>query len=190
MASSTTPEVFAEPPPRWGHCSAVIDGELFIYGGSTEELFRANSENGLAVYTFNQITETWHANVSTGEPPPGLLYGACATLNHCIYHYGGGSVVAMTRDALYGDNYGILLSDALYRLDTDSLEWSKLPSGPKEEEPKGKDGCGMISYQENLYLFGGYGYASPGATYLRDDRFIDGGWTNELHLYNTQLGEC
>ena len=157
----------SEPSPRWGHCSAVVDGELYIYGGVTEEVYRKEE-----IHVFNQHRETWQTRTATGESPLGLIYSACASLGRYIYHYGG------------FDEFGYL--NTLHQLDTDSLQWSQLPSGPRK-----KDGRSMISYQDKLVLFGGYGSPTPssqlGDEFIEDDGF-DGGWTNELHLFNTQ--EC
>ena len=54
-----------------------------------------------------------------------------------------------------------------------------------------KAGCGMVSYDDQLILFGGYGTPSgptqPGAEFV--EHTGGAGWTNELHMFNVQKGE-
>ena len=88
---------------------------------------------------------------------------------------------------LYGGCDSSDFHDSLYQLDTESLEWSQLPSGPMR-----KYRCGMVSYEDKLILFGGYGTLSgptqPGAEYIEDTTFPGCGWTNELHMFDVQKG--
>ena len=164
---------FDEPPPTWGHSSAVVDGELYVYGGATEHIFRRYEE--LPIYTFNQFTETWLTRLSAGKIPFGLLYGACTSLDHYIYHYGGSHS---------GSDGKIWMCDTLHRLDTNLLEWSQLLSGPTK-----KDGSSIISFQDQLAVFGGYGLPKElGVKFAKDERFRAGGWTNELHLFDLKEG--
>ena len=64
-----------------------------------------------------------------------------------------------------------------------TLKWSRLPNGPMK-----KVECGMVSYEDQLILFGGYGIRSgptqPGAQFVRNSKFA--GWTNELHSFNVK----
>ncbi len=167
MASS-----FSEPSPRWGHYSAAVGGQLCVYGGRTKDFSIGKSELGGCIHSFNQCMERWQTRATTGQPHPGLYDGACTSSGNHLYLYGG-----------YDQSR---FQDSLYRLDTDSLEWSQLPSGPMR-----KIGCGMVSYKEKLILFGGYGIPSgptqPGAEFIK---ITDGhGWTNELHTFDVQKGE-
>lgn len=160
---------FLEPPPRWGHFSAAVNGELYVFGGVTDE-----NEGENVVHVFNQRMESWQTRATKGRPPPGRYHGACTSSGQCIYHYGG-------CDGSY--------QDSLYQLDTRTLEWSQLPSGPMK-----KDGCEMICYQDHLLLFGGYGLypgtIQPGAEFLGDERFaFHDGWTNEFHSFDLKEGE-
>ena len=52
----------------------------------------------------------------------------------------------------------------------------------------------MVTYDETLLCFGGYGIPSsttqPGAEFTKNSRFTDGGgWTNEVHAYDLRTGE-
>ena len=158
-----------EPPPRYAHYSAAVGGQLYVVGGDTE----GSSKVEIArVHCFNQCRETWQTRATTGDPPPGIHRGACTTTGHHLYVYGGFN--------------GLHPHDSLHQLDMDTLEWSQLPSGPMK-----KYGCGMVSYEGQLILFGGYGILSgptqPGAQF---ERFTtNSGYTNELHSFNLEEGE-
>ena len=164
MASS-----LSEPSPRRGHYSAAVGGQLYVWGGRTKDF-----PKGLAVpvHSFNQCMETWQTTATAGT---GLYLGACTSLGHHVYQYGGYN--------------GTSHHDTLYRLESDSLKWSQLPSGPMR-----KSAWTMVSYEDKLILFGGYGVPSgptqPWAEFIRNSRFIHGeGWTNELHMFDVQKGK-
>ena len=160
----------SEPSPTEDHFSAAVGGELYVIGGFSKK------ENKLVscVYTFNQCTETWQNRPTTGTPLPGLYRGACAAMHSNLYVYGG--------------NDGSRQQNSLYKLDTISFKWSQLLSGPTK-----KDGCRMISYDESLILFGGYGspigHTQSGAEFIKDTTRLHSGWTNELHVFNVKEGE-
>ena len=168
----------SEPSPRWGHYSAAVRGQLYVYGGRTRDFSNRKSEVAVSVHSFNQCVETWQSRATTGKHPPSLYSGACTSSGHHLYIYGGS-------DELH-------FHDSLHQLDTKSMEWLQLPSGPMK-----KWGCKMISYEDNLVLFGGYGIPSgpiqPGAQFVQDNSmsgFSDGrGMTNELHMFNLQKSE-
>ena len=119
--------------------------------------------------------ETWQTRATTGKHPSGLYGGACTSTGHNVYLYGGHN------DSGYDGSF--------HQLDIDSLEWAQLPSGPMR-----KCGCGMVSYEDKLILFGGFGTPSgpiqPGAQFIEDREYNDGrGWTNELHMFDIQKSE-
>ena len=59
-------------------------------------------------------------------------------------------------------------------------------SNNPENGPMKKSGCGMVSYNRCLVIFGGFGDAptqpQPGSSY-------NGGYTNELHTFDLLEGE-
>ena len=71
-----------EPSPRCGHQSAVVDGELYMWGGYPRE-------DGDNVSVFSPLVELWDARSTTGPSPTGLYYGASTSAGHHLYHYGG-----------------------------------------------------------------------------------------------------
>ena len=178
--SEPSREPSREPSPRWGHYSAAIRGQVYIYGGFTKKFFKRKPELAVSVHSFNQCMETWQTRTTTGKHPPGPYDGACTSSGHHLYVSGG--------DDGFGSDPS-LLKDSLHQLDTDSLEWSELPSGPTKKQK-----CAMVAYKDKLILFGGYGIPSgpmqPRAQFIEHNRFTDGrGWTNELHSFDLHKGE-
>ena len=165
----------SEPPPRWGHFSAPIQGHLCVSGGIT--IKGSNKEKGELVHTFNQLSESWSSKQCQGPSPPNELHsGASAYAGHHLYLYGGTD----------GSRY----QNSLHQLDTRSWTWSHLSS----TGPMRKGGCRMVTYDETLLCFGGYGFpfdtTQPGAEFTKDSRYTGGkGWTNEVHAYDLRTGE-
>ena len=65
---------------------------------------------------------------------------------------------------------------------------------PNYTGPIRKSGCKMISHDNQLLLFGGYGVPSgptqPGAEFVNNANYTDSrGWTNELHTFCLEQGE-
>ena len=163
----------AESPPRFGHFSAAVEGHLCVSGGRTKGFTK---EKGELVHTFNQLSESWSSKQCQGPSPPGGLYlGASAYAGHHLYLYGG----------YYGPHNRY--RNSLHQLDTRSWTWSHLYSAG----PMPKAGCGMVTYDETLLCFGGYGTPSgttqPGAEFTKESKFS--GWTNEFHAYDLNKGE-
>ncbi len=164
--------------PRRDHFSTAVDRKIYVFGGYRDRESKLEGN----VYSFDQ-SKGWQAQAvkPEGRPHPSLHSGACASLGHCLYIYGG--EIDTSKDD--GPNF----QNSLYRLDTHSFEWTELPSGPKK-----MTGCRMVSFANKLILFGGYGYplgpTQPGTKFERHDKYEDGrGWTNELHVFNVQEGE-
>ena len=163
---------FSEPSSRRGHFSTVVENYLYIWGGECDEEVDVS-----IVHHYDPNTETWSDKRCEGPPPPGSRYGACASIGHHLYTYGG-------YDAAYND-YG-----TLHGLDTKSWMWSQLSS----DGPMKKYGCGMITYGCKILLFGGRGVPSgpiqPGAEFVKDTNQSDGsGLTNEVHMFDLKEGE-
>ena len=162
-----------EPPPRLGHFSAPMEGYLCVSGGRTKG---STKEKGELVHTFNQLSESWSSKQCQGpSPPDGLYLGASAYAGHHLYLYGGYD----------GPRY----YNSLRQLDTRSWTWSHLSSAG----PMPKAGCGMVTYDETLLCFGGYGIPSgttqPGAKFTKEIESSFSGWTNEFHAYDLNKSE-
>ena len=164
----------SEPPPRFGHFSVAVEGHLCVSGGLTKG---SAKEKGELVHTFDQLSESWSSKQCQGpSPPDGLYAGSSAYAGHHLYLYGGSD--------------GSHRQNSLHQLDTRSWTWSHLSSAG----PMRKTGCRMVTYDETLLCFGGYGIPSdttqPGAEFTKNSKFTDGrGWTNEVHAYDLRAGE-
>ena len=161
MASSGAP-----PSARRNSFIASAGELVYLWGG-----YGDNEPEKVFIYRHD--TETWTREVTKGPHPPAeLLNGGCTISGQCLYLYGGSS-----GRSWHGD---------LYELDIKNLRWRKVcDGGPRG--PGKKEGCRMISYQDQLLVVGGFYGKTPssrqaGASYER-------GWTNEVHSYNLTTGE-
>ena len=112
------------------------------------------------LYILDSRTEKWLSSPITGKHPPGYYYCAAAQDANLLYVYGG-----LDEHKKY--------TGSLYCLDLDLLSWTEL-SPHIHGGPKKKRGCGMVVQEDKIFLFGG--------------RTDDGGYTNELHMFNLSTG--
>ena len=174
---------FSEPPPRYGHFSAAVEGNVYVYGGRTKDFRTEKSSLASTVHLFNPCGESWQERRPEGPPPPGIYAGACASVGHHAFFYGGSD--------------GTKYHGSLHQLNTNKLIWSKLTTTGIAAGPMRKAGGRMISYDDKLVLYGGYGTLSvstrtqPGAEFVKDARCtsVTKGWTNELHTFCPRGGK-
>ena len=105
MASS-----FSEPSHRHSHQAAAVQQKVYLFGGVT-----AKEESSSCVHIFDPFTESWTTAESGGDVIPKLCFGACTSSDHFVYVYGGNDQRNRT-------------ADAFYKLDTTTLQWTKLDS--------------------------------------------------------------
>ena len=160
-----------EPDPRYCPFSAVIHGELCVWGG------KSVVTTSLQVY--HPCLESWRQLHTQGPPPPGLYGGASAHSENYLYVYGG-----VRHDGLY--------SGCLHRLDTKTSSWTQL-AAHSANAPMKKMGCGMIIYENSVIIFGGWGIQNgpiqPGSEWRKRRDRDNEGWTNEMHKYDQCEGE-
>ena len=183
MATSPTKSVFPEPEPRRGACGTAIHNSIFIYRGFQQSFRGLNRFPCIShVETFNADTTKWTQMSTTGPNPPGLMYSACTSIGSKLFSYGGWT----------GESY----TDALCELDTTTMQWSQLQPLNPSEGPMRKRKAGIVALSSNiLCVIGGYGIPSgtihPASKFIKDSRHSDGrGWTNEVHVYNTETSMC
>ena len=167
---------FSEPSPRFAHFSAVVEGQVYAYGGRTKDFKKERSCLASTVHFFNLWRESWQERRPKGISPLGLHGGACASAGHHVYFYGGFD--------------GTERHGSLHQLNTSTLTWSILST----TGPMMKSRCRMINHDNQLLLFGGYGIPSgptqPGAEFVKNVNNPDGrGWTNALHTFCLNEGE-
>ena len=138
----------SEPYPRFAHCSAAAEGKLYVWGGRGGE--------PTSLHVFDPMVKSWETKSTTGDPPTGVLWSASASAGHHLYQYGGAG------DGSY--------QGSLHHLDTTTLCWTELPSGPV----KRKGCCGMVICGDMLILLGGVS---------------EEGSTDELHVFDLKTGK-
>ena len=165
-----------EPSPRFGHFSAAVVDQLYVWGGLTKDFLKEKNSLASTIHCFHPVLESWEHHKCSGSVPPALYWGACTSTKGNLYLYGGWN--------------GPHCHGCLYQLDTESLKWQELSSAG----PMRKVGCGMVSYGTKLVVFGGYGILSgpiqPGTQFLKDTKYTSGsGYTNELHIFDLEAGK-
>ena len=156
MASSTAP-----PSARINPFIASAGELVYLWGGDEEPE---------TVFIYRHDTETWTREVTKGpHPPAGLHNGGCTISGQCLYLYGG-----YAGGSRRGD---------LYELNIKNWAWRKVFGGGAGGPGK-KDGCRMISYQDQLLVVGGcYNKVVPPSSRQAGASYKDGS-TNEVHSYN------
>ena len=169
-----------EPSPRAAHYDCCISDNIYVGFGRTED-FSATAKRELSrqLEVYDCYSKTWVQRKTTGTPPPGLVYGACTSINNKLYTYGGGDVG------------GSLCTGTLSQLDTSTMEWKLLTS---DIGPMKKLLAGMIALNdEQLAILGGVGIPTsptqPGSTFVKNSsRSVGSGCTNEFHIFNISNG--
>lgn len=132
---------FSEPPSRYGHLATSVKDKVFMFGG-----YSVSDKEGNQVHIFDLTTESWQTKETKGKTPPVIKRADCCSAGSNFYVYGGEKT-----------------NSSFYKLDVDSLEWSKLPDGPERWSH------GMVAYDGKPLVFGG----RDGASYC----------TNDLHCF-------
>ena len=163
-----------EPSPRFYHSSAQVEDNAYLWGGLTKDSSRSEVIN-----IFDSYTEMWKERSTTGVPPPGLQDGCLTFLCDDLYYFGGFD--------------GKRAHNSLHKLQTRTLEWQDIKQANPAGGPLPKCGCGMVAYQQQLAVIGGFCSTptSPlqsGAEFIKSSRITGYGWTNEFHLFSIKEG--
>ena len=171
---------FYEPTERYLHCSAVVKGKWYNYGG---KLLRDPGSSPDVIEEFDPVQQVWKQHQTSGEPPPGNIGSVAAAIHSKFYVFGGLNEKAYC--------------NTLHELDIESLEWTRLE--PRNQDgvcPIPKIGAGMVSFDNVLLVtFGGKGISRahilPHALYASNPDSSDTGlvWTNELLCFNTKTSK-
>ena len=165
-----------EPVGRYVHCSAIVDGKQYTYGG---DCGAGGVPSLTAVDIFDFETELWQQTPMSGDPPPGYWGASCAVIGAHIFHFGGGNL----ESGYY---------NTIHCLDTVNLTWSTLPLTNPQEAPMHKHSAGTLQYTNILVVAGGYGllpdHPHPDK-YVPDPDREGYGWTNEVHCFHVDSSE-
>jgi len=163
-----------EPSPRFWHSSVQIEENAYLWGGLTKDSSRSEVIN-----IFDSYTEMWKERSTTGVPPPGQYIASFTLVGSNLYYFGG----------LNGRNY----FSSVHELQLSNLEWNEIMQSNTAEGPLPKCGCGMVAYQQQLAVIGGYGSAptgslQAGAEFIESINYPGKGWNNEFHLFSIREG--
>ena len=169
---------FDEPSPRFAPFISAVDGQIYMWGGRTEDFSMLRGKKMVSIETFDCYLESWTSETTEGDPPLWLYRGACASSGHNIYTYGG-----TDGQARYG---------SLYEFNTRTSSWREL-APHCANSPMKKWGHDMAVCGEKCVLFGGYGIPSgpiqSGVEFVRNNSRINGSWwTNEMHIFDLKKG--
>ena len=180
MASpiSRHPPLQYEPQGRFWHCSAIVDGKQYTYGGHCGA--GTSPPFPITVDIFDFVAEKWQQTPTSGEPPPGYCGASCAVIGERLFHFGG-----VDESGRY--------YNTIHQFDTRVLRWNPVTTTNSLEAPAAKYNAGMLSYHDNFVISGGYGYAQDKRLAGREcvpDPICEGmGWTNELHCFHVDSSE-
>jgi len=160
-----------EPSPRIYHSSAQVEDNAYLWGGLTQD-----SGESKIINIFDSYTEKWKEQSTTGVPPPGQYTGSFTVVGSNLYYFGG-------------DNGRKIIFSSVHELQLSNLEWNEIVQSNTADGPLPKSGCGMVAYQEQLALIGGYSSAptgplQAGAEFIKNTEHPGCGWNNEFHLFS------
>ena len=125
-----------EPQPREGHALVEYKGCTYLVGGHDSGKQPIDPSS---VEIFDPVTLKWQCHTTTGVGPKEVYLAACAILQSCLYVLGG---------RVKGRP-----SNALWRLDLESLRWSPIQQTNK---PPPRYSAGLVAdKKQRLVLYGG-----------------------------------
>ena len=168
-----------EPEARFWHCSAFVNGKIFMYGGHIIGPRRL-TQPPTVVDVFEPTTEKWDQITTTGPPPPGFIHASCTVIGMYLYAFAGRDWIGFFNN--------------IQELNTTNLKWTQLNDANQGEAPMLKTSTAMISYNEKILItIGGYGmlpkHRHSGSEYIPDPEIPHCGWTNELLFFDVNASE-
>ena len=149
-----------EPLPRAGHAAVAVDDKLHMWGGWAGSKEKSQ-ELAPKIELLDISKELWEQKPTHGTPPPGLWDIAYTVVGSYLFVFGGWD--------------GLSRHNTLFKLDLRTLQWEKVQVSNPFSGPQRKNGCGMVSYGDNLLVvFAGYTGRAR---------------TDELHVFDLDKGE-
>ncbi len=123
-----------QPPPRDSHCSVVVEGVVYTWGGSGDSDLR----------TIEVFNGEYRKVTTTGDGPVCVMYSCCAVVDRTIFHWGG-----------HERGSGGPTSNDLYCITVGEWEWRKVQVTNPQDAPPPKEGSGMVALGDKLVVVGG-----------------------------------
>jgi len=163
-----------EPSPRFNHSCIQVEENAYLWGGFTQDSSRSEVIN-----IFDSYAEMWKEQSTTGVPPPVLYAGSFTVVGSNLYYFGG--------------NDKRKYFSSVHELQLSNLEWNEIMQSNTAEGPLPKYACGMVAYQQQIAVIGGYGSAptgplQAGAEFIKNTKRLERGWNNEFHLFSSKEG--
>ena len=182
-----------EPAGRDGHSTAVVNNQLYLWGGDQQGWPRPRVHDSAekrqsfsSVEVFDVNTGCWEQRTTSGTPPLGVWGIACVAVRNDLHYIGGWC----------GHFDSECYHNSVHTLSTSTLQWRMLaPSTTEDGAPMKKKWCGMVHFTDGeediLYVVGGWGPVVPssrqhGAQY---ESVYDGVRTNEQHIFSLSTSE-
>ena len=177
---------YYQPSKRYDHSTIVIGDNLYLWAGDQLDIHRVHNSPEKRCQTscieiFNLPSWRWKQQETFNQPPLGVSGYACASIEDCIYYFGGWCG--------HDDCY----HNSLYQIDVTSFQWKVLFPTTEMNGPMRKARSGMVSFKHNfedyLFVFGGIGLPpfipNPNAQF----KCLFGEMrTNEQHIFDVSKG--
>ena len=168
-----------EPLCRFYHLMHAVGAKAYLYGGCFNKAIPHSLSLEVlssTVHIFDPKEKKWISkSVYADALPLGIFDAASTVLEGNLCTYGG------------TDASGFISND-LYQLDINSMEWNRLVPVNPDEGPIPKAGCGMVAFSQNLGVFGGYGISNKQQQSGNGDTKFTSGRTNEFHCFDLESG--
>ena len=178
------------PDPRSGHCMALVNYCMYVWGGHTQLLFEGELEGELYpvdetlpntddhfIDVYDILNYTWDRCSTSGDVPDLGNGSTLVAHNHYLYLFGGW-------------NEGDFSSD-MYRFDTHANSWERIQLSD-DKLPSPRYLTAAVLYCDKIYYFGGVGgpvaSIQHGANYIefqQHDHSYGFGWNNEMFAFDT-----
>ena len=184
-----TVDGWREPAGRNDHSTAVVDNQLYLWGGYQDEMPEVHDSAEKrqfysSVEVFDVNTGCWEQRSTRGTPPLGVRGYSCVAVRNELHYFGGWC------------GHNDCCHNSVHTLSTSTLQWRMLaPSTTEGGAPMQKHWCGMVRFTDReedlLYVVGGWGHAAPsssqhGAQY---QPVYGGVRTNEQHIFSLSTSE-
>lgn len=138
---------------------------------SSDKIFVFKKQGQDKFYIYNEVTDTWREQTTTGTIPDERYNGICVANGQKVF-VGGGYTVADGK-----------LKD-FYELDTDNWIWKKLTDLPKE-----LDGAASTAMNNKIYVYGGLDKSTNKSNKFYEYNVTTNTWSEKNTLVGIEKGE-